>query len=317
MQNDTTTTKDDLPQHFDGGDGTAGHDLDMAARPKLSSLVLLLSATIITVSGAFVLRPTARCQRRRKTKTRMPPGAESPATNAAAGSPPSPPESPRERDTGLFGTLRFTGDAEISTAIPNPGGASLSRFFASEVADPILIGVTNESSTYRRLEPDRGDGKTTLECRQKSLSDFLGLTLTPVITSRITKSVDDGRVVIEILDARTELSEGRIGNTLRRLLERAKFVGENRVSWTERDGGGYELVAKMDLCITVDLPPLLPLPPGFNSLGSKIVRSQSRGRLQESVDDIARAYREWSESERRNTETTQSAEVELVEPVLS
>lgn len=238
------------------------------------------------------------------------PGAES-RTIAAA-------DAPRETDTGLFGALRFAGDAEISADIP-PGGASLGRFFASEAADPILVGVSNESSTYRRLESDGGDGTaTTLECRQKSLTDFLGLTLTPIITSRITKSVDEGGLVVDILDARTEVSEGRIGSTLRRLLERATFVGSNRVSWTEH-GGGYRLVARMDLLITVDLPPLLPLPPGFNSLGSRIVRSQSRGRLQESVDDIARAYREWSESERRKIETARedSSEVPLVEPVLS
>jgi len=243
------------------------------------------------------------------------PRSESPRS-AAAKAP--PPESPRERtDTGLFGTLRFTGDAEISADIP-PGGASLSRFFESELADPILIGVTNDSSTYRRLESDGGDGATTLECRQKSLKDFLGLTLTPVITSRITKNVDESRLVVDILDANTEVSEGRIGNTLRRLLKRATFEGRNHVSWTEHDGG-YRLVAKMDLVITVDLPPLLPLPPGFNLLGSRIVRSQSRGRLQESVDDIARAYREWSESERRKTESARenSSEVALVEAVLS
>lgn len=283
----------------------------MAARPgHIFVLLVLLSATIITTTQAFFLHrfhhPTSRRTRGRRTMDA--PGAESPTIAAAA---------PRETDTGLFGTLRFAGDAEITADIP-PGGASLARFFASEAADPILVGVTNDSSTYRRLESDYGgDGTTTtLECRQKSLTDFLGLTLTPVLTSRITKSVDEGGLVVDILDARTEVSEGRIGNTLRRLLERAKFVGSNRVSWTEH-GGGYRLVARMDLLITVDLPPLLPLPPGFNSLGSRIVRSQSRGRLQESVDDIARAYREWSESERRKNEIAREDSSALVEPVLS
>jgi hypothetical protein len=91
-------------------------------------------------------------------------------------------------------------------------------------------------------------------------------------------------VVVSIIDARTEVGTevkqgGRLGNVLASAMQRSTFAGRNAITWREHSvasdtaGGARscDLEGNLKLTLTITLPPFLPLPLGFNTIGSKIV----------------------------------------------
>lgn len=211
--------------------------------------------------------------------------------------------------TSLYGTIRFSGTAnakidtpEIVTNTDEDEDKSLSKFLTSSASDAVLLGTKKGAkgvSQCTKMNDNQTIQGDLWECKQNSIAWF-GLTITPIFTNRIEKSEADRNVVISIIDAQTEVSEGsRLGNTLASAMKRSKFAGRNVISWKEGGNNNsgsrsHTLEGDLNLTLTINLPPFLPLPPGFNTIGSKIVERTCRDRLRQNLSDISDAYLVWA-----------------------
>lgn len=124
------------------------------------------------------------------------------------------------------------------------------------------------------------------------------MTLVPIFINRIEKDPSSQNVVISIIDATTDIQDGgRIGSTLGKAMKRSEFEGRNAVAWKELNGGtdqSYALEGNLELTLTINLPRFLPLAPGFNTIGSKIVERTCKERLRQNLSDISDAYLVWA-----------------------
>jgi len=211
--------------------------------------------------------------------------------------------------TTLFGTIRFVGTARAFLDIPSiitidedKGDKSLSTFLASSASDSALLGKDRQLMNGNQSSADSG---ALWECKQASVQWF-GMSLIPIFINRIEKNPSRSNVIISIIDARTEVEQaGRlgIGNTLASTMERSEFEGSNAVSWVKNESASddnvndnaisYALEGNLDLTLTINLPRFLPLPPGFNKIGSKIVARTCRERLRQNLGEISDAYSDW------------------------
>lgn len=226
------------------------------------------------------------------------------------------PQSAKERASSassLFGTVRFVGNADARLDTPSiittdqDEDRSLSNFMASSASDPVLLGSQKTAegaavSQRMRMDDDSSGSGELWESRQASI-EWFGLQLTPIFISRIEKNPASGNVVTSIIDAQTEVQQGgRLGNTLSSVMKRSAFEGRNVVSWKEigvDDSSAdaarkYTLEGNLKLTVTINLPPFLPLPPGFNAIGSKIVERTCHDRLGQILRDISDAYLIWA-----------------------
>jgi len=233
--------------------------------------------------------------------------------------------------SSLFGTIRFKGNAkaDLTASVPSLGlhgdesdttnfNKTLTSFLSSSDSDAILLGmkggsdggiaqvrkiqIQSPSSSYV-LERNRGNS-VTWECRQSNI-EWFGMTLVPIFTNVIERSEStthpsssSGTVVISIIDAKTEVQNGgRLGGTLASAMKRSVFEGRYVVFWREEHGEhenrSYTLEGDIELDLTINLPPLVPLPPGFNSIGSRIVERTCRDRLRQNLRDVSEAYVDW------------------------
>ncbi len=190
--------------------------------------------------------------------------------------------------TSLAGTIRFVGRASASAsggAIQSNDGEgddkSLSKFLSTNASNTILLGTDNTKLI----------GDDMYECTQGSVAWF-GLTLIPIFVNRIDRGAAE--VTTSIVEARTEVRGGGIGNALASAMKRSEFEGRTIVSWKE-EKSSYDFDADLELTLTIKLPRILPLPPGFNAIGSKIVERTCKERLKKNVLDIKAAYIEWAE----------------------
>ena len=214
--------------------------------------------------------------------------------------------------TALFGTIRFVGKAQadlIATTPPtlDPDGISsertLSKFMLSSDSDAILLGMKGDGGVAQVTKVESQLQSSTWECRQSSI-EWFGMTLVPIFTNVIerTETVDrdkDGTVIISIIDATTQVENGgKLGSALASAMRRSVFEGKNVVLWKERDGDkSYKLVGDIELSLTINLPPFLPLPPGFNRIGSRIVERTCKERLRQNLRDVSNAYHDWATSD--------------------
>jgi hypothetical protein len=200
--------------------------------------------------------------------------------------------------TSLAGTIRFVGKASTSVSgesiLPNNDEGddtkSLSSFLSSDASNKILLGTDN---TKLISSPAAGDA--IYECTQGSVAWF-GLTLIPLFINRINRcDASSGSVTTSIEEARTEVQGGGLGNALASAMKRSIFEGRTIVSWKESKSS-YHIEGDLVLNLTIKLPRILPLPPGFNAIASKIVERTCRERLKQNLVDIRAAYIEWAES---------------------
>jgi hypothetical protein len=219
----------------------------------------------------------------------------------------------RHRAFVLGGTIKFVGNANARLSIPSPtisinnnvddkndkeNRKSLSKFLTSPASDTVLLGKT---STCTRIEDekstnqDEGEGGELWECRQASVS-FFGMQISPVFTNRLERSTTMNEVTITLLDSTSEVEGGRLGNTLASVMKKSKFEGRNTITWKEVGVQQEEflLEGKLNLTLTITLPPFLPLPPGFNAIGSKIVERTCAERLKQNLVEVSDAYQLWT-----------------------
>ena len=226
-----------------------------------------------------------------------------------------------------LGGVRFAGDSESGVFVPHPpplpgttttsgagsglraaGGfrdRTLSAYLRSPDSDALLLGTPDHS--YR---PEDG----LWECHQPPV-DWFGMELAPVFVNRVDRPAGADVVLVDLVEARTDVasasaSTSRIGEGSRArggrraravggLMERSRFSGSYELRWapTEAGGGGWALTGDLKLELMVPLPKLLPVPPGFNALGSRIVRSTCQARVDAQLAELRDSYLEWASVE--------------------
>ena len=247
---------------------------------KRSSTVSLL---VLSINSASSFAPYGRgCQRRRSSST----------------------------TTTLFGKIRFNGSAvsrldTTSIAIEDED-KSLSNFLTSSASDTVLLGTPN----IAKLNDDEENG-VLWECRQGNI-DWFGLQLVPIFINRIQKDPSSRNVVISITDATTEVEKGgKIGNTLASVMKKSKFDGRTSITWAEENGATV-MEGNLKLTLSIDLPSFLPLPPGFNAIGSRIIESTCKERLRQNLSGISDAYVIWATPEVVAADTTELKNEEII-----
>jgi hypothetical protein len=219
--------------------------------------------------------------------------------------------------TALFGTIRFKGkaQADLTAAIPPTlyenyatSNKTLSAFLLSSESDAILLGMKDDGGVAQVTQVDAQSSSSTWECRQSSI-DWFGMTLIPIFTNVIERSEplrddeDGGSVIISIVEANTQVENGgRLGSALASAMRRSVFAGRNIVMWKEQeeeDDKSYTLIGDIELSLTITLPPFMPLPPGFNTIGSRIVERTCKERLRQNLRDVSDSYYDWALSQEK------------------
>lgn len=116
-------------------------------------------------------------------------------------------------------------------------------------------------------------------------------------------------VNVEVKDSRTDLKEqnksGRMVNIVKNLMEKCQFRGTNTIKFKRRplkavdnmtkDGYTWEICSDLSIQLTIPLPKsrFILLPPGFNVIGSRIVKATCEQRSKETLEELKKSYTEW------------------------
>lgn len=213
----------------------------------------------------------------------------------------------------LCATLSFSGDASCSVEIKDATVESVSDFLQSPSSDMYMLGTSNclkqdeETTKHAKKKTTKGNKKKTekdvgqlWECKQPVV-DFMGLTLQPVFVNKVLR-VAKSRVVVSIEDARTDIvkqSNSPASRAITSILESSTFAGESvftvqphAVNKGDKSGSAETCMLSIDLRLTllIPLPSYMPIPPGFNSLGSAIVRRTGKSRTKKLLRSLRDAY---------------------------
>mmetsp|Transcript_20327 Transcript_20327/g.24907 ORF Transcript_20327/g.24907 Transcript_20327/m.24907 type:complete len:248 (+) Transcript_20327:55-798(+) len=200
-------------------------------------------------------------------------------------------QSVAHKPTSLFmGIVRFTGDSTSEIFVPFPENSKSSLTLSK------WISTVSESNQLILGTPDtvlRRDG--LWDCHFAPV-EWFGFDLTPIFVNKIDRDSKVEKLKVSIVDARTEIngsSSGIIGS----IMKQANFNGGNVLVWNKvSNRKGWKLSADLSLTLSIPLPPLLPLPPGFNRIGSTIVQRTCENRVENNLRDIRDAYVTWSKS---------------------
>jgi hypothetical protein len=207
-------------------------------------------------------------------------------------------EEPRSR---LGATINFRGESSTSILVPSSlvtarnssqdkSDNSLPDWMLSPKSDEFFLGTQD----FKR----RSDGNW--DAFQASV-DWFGLQLVPVFVIKLERSEAQQYVSANIQQARSDIMSGRdsaLGRLAAPVMEKSSFQGGNKVSWRRnQQSDGWILEADLSLTLSIPLPPFLPLPPGFNSIGSRIVKSTCKRRLETFVNDLQASYLDWAEKQ--------------------
>mmetsp|Transcript_35656 Transcript_35656/g.86317 ORF Transcript_35656/g.86317 Transcript_35656/m.86317 type:complete len:326 (+) Transcript_35656:35-1012(+) len=231
--------------------------------------------------------------------------------------------------SGLHATLSFSGDASYTLEMKDATVESVSEFLQSPRSDVYLLGTSNiakqedeeKTSDDSNKKSKKDDEGQLWECKQPVV-DFMGLKLQPVFINKVRR-VARGHVVVSIEDARTDImkaSRNPANRALTSILKSSTFAGESvftvqpRVLNDDEDsiinGGGETnslddddesscmLSIELRLTLLIPLPSYMPIPPGFNSLGSAIVRRTGKSRTKRLLQRLQAAYHDYYEEEK-------------------
>lgn len=212
--------------------------------------------------------------------------------------------------TKLAAELNFSGDSTASLEFET--GTSIESvqkwLDTPQASDVSLLG----SDQVKQIGPD------LWECLQPRI-DFMGLDLQPSFTHRIGRK--QGIVTVQVIDSRTDvLSNNNPANQIvASLMSRAKFSGKSVIrakpktaassSQTTTDPCGSILQVDLTLTLNIPLPPFILLPPGFNSLGSAMVKRTGNSRTKKLLEELKSAYYKWAK-EAPSTATSSSLDSE-------
>ncbi|KAL1508729.1 hypothetical protein AB1Y20_004824 [Prymnesium parvum] len=176
--------------------------------------------------------------------------------------------------------VQFKGAADTQITIPR-GAKDLGEWLASEDSRVALLG----SGAHEQ----KANGRWV--CRQPPVGWF-GVQLLPVFISSIEQSTSGNKISVRILESRTEVQaagDSFTARTMSAIMERVTISGDNTFTWRAADDG-WHMRAKLQLTFSVPIPPFLPVPPGFNSIGSRIVQSTCQARLTQTMEDVRTSF---------------------------
>lgn len=201
-------------------------------------------------------------------------------------------ETPKRRGA----EIAFQGDSSASVEV-DASAEEVTQWLMqpSQKTDQTLLGTTE----VKQLNPEHDP--TVWECLQPRI-DFLGLDLQPSFTNRLERK--DGKVTVAVIDSKTEVLKGNAANKIvANLMGRSKFSGQSIIQAKQQQQQPAQdsctLSVDLSLSLNVPLPPFLPLPPGFNSMGSAIVSRTGKSRTKKLLDDLKRDYEEWASSNKQ------------------
>ena len=191
--------------------------------------------------------------------------------------------------TRLKGTLSWSGDANASIDLKDTVSQREGLSIRDWLDDP---KASNRALLGAEDVEERPNGAVL--CRQPPV-DFLGMALRPVFLNKISRP-KSGSATVTIIDAQTEVSGGGsgrtsniAGNALRNIMQESKFQGRSIIQAHDDN----KLSVDLNLTLNVALPPFLLLPPGFNSMGSAIIRRTGRSRSEKLLRDLQKDYEDW------------------------
>ena len=156
-------------------------------------------------------------------------------------------------------------------------------FFHSGDSTGALLGTENYA--------ERDDG--CFDCRQPSIGWF-GMQLEPVFVYYMERSRDDASLKVEtkIVDSRYTIGSSA-PSVVSRLMQKLNFEGSGKFV-CEEDTEGWHVSFDLTVTLQISLPQRAPLPPGFNSIGSRIVSKTCSTRAQQTLNGIKDAYEVWA-----------------------
>jgi hypothetical protein len=181
----------------------------------------------------------------------------------------------------LFGTINLAGDSSSKIQFEvDPSQPSFEEWMQSSASDRGLLGA--------KAAKQRPDG--LWDCSQPEIA-FFGLDLVPIFVNKIDRTPT--AVIVSILQARTDVLDGRANLAVAAIMEKSTFVGKSVIK-TRRIGKTNSVSVDLTLTLQAPLPPFVLLPPGFNSIGSAIIENTCRTRTSSFLEDLKKSYREWA-----------------------
>lgn len=197
-------------------------------------------------------------------------------------------------------SIMFRGDASSQRLITLPlnSSRSLPDWLCHVDSDVALLGTNENQRSIIRQCGDDG-GRLLWECPQPPINWFGNEIIFTFVNCIDRYGGDNERVSISIIDTKVVYAGGGRATTtadtlLCTLMEQSRLSGGTVLSWQQTDRSSWLLSAKLDLTLHVPLPSLVPLPPGFNTLGSSIVKRTCRSRLVSNLEELQEQYRQWA-----------------------
>ena len=180
------------------------------------------------------------------------------------------------------------------------GCQSLPNWLASARSHPHLLGSDDVSQN--------GDGTYTSVL---PALEFFGMELVPTFVQRISlqnnknkeagvsgsNSKDSLSLNVSIEDSSVNASQSsRIGNLVERVMKTCSFQGSNELTCTPISGTNGEEYWELSSDFTLNMQfylgsRLMVLPPGFNTIGSRIVERTVKKRVKDNLLQLAEKYR--------------------------
>ena len=197
--------------------------------------------------------------------------------------------------------VSFSGNGEFVLDIPRLPNLkkSLEEFLIDEDSNALLVGSDDLTALPRGQH---------WYSRQPSFT-FFGLVMTPIFRVALRRRhMEDGSmgILVEVDESRVEAVSQKTNviegdgkddeHWISSLLSKGSINGESdiRVQTTDQ---GWIVSLKSQLDFKMKVPKYLPLPPGFASIGSAIMKIQCQERARQSLIQIRDAYLKWAEEE--------------------
>lgn len=205
----------------------------------------------------------------------------------------------------MSNSILFRGDASSQCVInlPPNSSRSLPQWLRHTDSTYALLG-SNGQEQVLRFQHNGEDGPLLWECPQPPLHWFGNEISFTVVNSidrhegildKVSVSIMDTRMVYTGSRRQTSISSIlSTENLLGTLMNQSKLYGGTELSWRSIGDNSWMLSAKLDLALHVPLPSLLPLPPGFNKLGSSIVKRTCKSRLVSNLQELKEQYALWA-----------------------
>jgi hypothetical protein len=204
--------------------------------------------------------------------------------------------------------LKFSGDSRASLEFEVRSVDHVMEWLQTPSASDFqLLGTTDATLVHE------SDG--LWDCPQPRI-EFMGLDLQPTFVHKLHRQPNTV-IVVEVVDSRTDVlnPNNPANRAVGSLLGRAKFKGKSIIqaaavsSTTDNiDIEACRLRVDLTLTLHVPLPPFVLIPPGFNSIGSTIVKRTGKSRTEQLLRDLKDAYFEWAEAEEQQQQQRQQQE---------